>query len=172
MDNKSFGLIMATLIAVFIMSLATIVVVGETSKRIERIEQVVIPQDTAAVDTINVTALELNRENFLKVCEYYGVQHPDIVYAQAQLESGHFTSTIYRERCNCLGLYNSAAKEYYTFTHWSECIKAYKNSVQYKYQGGDYYAFLTALPYAEDDRYVHKVRRLVERERMLQTNLL
>ena len=165
MDNKSFGLIMAALIAVFIMSLATLVVVGETSKRVERIEQVIAPQDTAAVDTLAyLHELELNRENFYHACAVYQVLHPEIVYAQAQLESGHFTSQVFRDRQNCLGLFNSHTQQYYAFEHWSDCIKAYKNSVQYKYDGvGDYYAFLTNLPYAEDSQYIRKVRWLVNR---------
>ena len=165
MSNKSFALIMGALIAVLIMQLATVVVVGETSKRVERIEQVIVPQDTAETAPIvmDFSTWELNQENFLKVCDYYGVQHADIVYAQAQLESGHFTSKVFREKNNCLGLYNSALQDYYTFSHWSDCIRAYKDAVQYKYEGGDYYAFLTNLPYAEDRRYTHKVRWLVKK---------
>ena len=166
MSNKSFALIMGTLIAVFIMQLATIVVVGETSKRVERIEQVIVPQDTAvSADTLapDFSYMEINEENFHKVCDYYGVQHADIVYAQAQLESGHFTSKVFRERQNCLGLFNSATQQYYTFAHWSDCIRAYKQVIQYRYEGGDYYTFLHNLPYAEDSQYIKKVRWLVQR---------
>ena len=166
MSNKSVIYLLCAITAIAIMQLATLVVVGETSKRVERIEQVVAPQETAAaVDTLAyLHQLELNRENFYHACAVYNVQHPEIVYAQAQLESGHFTSQVYRDRQNCLGLFDSRSQQYYSFAHWSDCIKAYKNSVQYKYDGvGDYYAFLTNLPYAEDSQYIRKVRWLVNR---------
>lgn len=113
-------------------------------------------------DTIQLTSLDLNEENFYLACGRLGITHPNIVYAQAVLESGHFTSSLYKRTNNMLGLYNSRKKCYYKFKHWSECLVAYRDMVQYKYVGGDYYTFLNDLPYAEDRHYVRKVRRLTK----------
>lgn len=113
-------------------------------------------------DTIQLTSLELNKENFHFACEQLGISHPEIVYAQAILESAHFDSALYHRSNNMLGLYNSYKKCYYKFNHWSDCLVAYRDKVQYKYTGGDYYTFLRDLPYAADKNYTKKVKRLVE----------
>lgn len=45
---------------------------------------------------------------------------------------------------------------------WEESVKAYKDYVQYKYKGGNYYEFLNRIGYAEDQAYLIKVKRIVE----------
>ena len=113
---------------------------------------------------VDVLSLELNKDNFFRVCTYYNVQFDSIVYRQAVLESGNFTSYLCRQHNNFLGLYNSAAHDYYKFDHWSECIRGYRDLVQYKYSaekyGNDYYNFLKKLPYAEDSLYIQKLKGL------------
>ena len=64
-------------------------------------------------DTISFENLELNRDNFYFVCYYFGIEHPEIVYAQAELESARFTSKVFKENNNFLGLYNSKKKTSY-----------------------------------------------------------
>ena len=93
--------------------------------------------------------------------EYYGVKYPNIVKAQAILETGHFSSNVCKSYNNLFGLYNSSKGDYYRFNHWSESVKAYIDYVQYKYDGGDYYAFLDDLGYAEDKQYVSKLKVIV-----------
>ncbi len=113
---------------------------------------------------VDVLSLELNKDNFFRVCAYYNVQFDSIVYRQAVLESGNFTSYLCRQHNNFLGLYNSSIHDYYKFDHWSECIRGYRDLVQYKYSvekyGGDYYNFLKKLPYAEDSLYIQKLKGL------------
>lgn len=106
-----------------------------------------------------------NPENdLIDVLDYYGVQHPDIVYAQAILETGYFNSRVYREYNNLFGLYNSRTKDYYKFNHWTESVIAYLEYIQYKYKPpGDYYEFLDSIGYAEDEQYISKLRKIVNR---------
>lgn len=112
--------------------------------------------------TINLYNMDLTPENFEYVCLHYDIEHPEIVYAQAKLESGYFTSPVYKFKNNFLGLYDSKNKDYYSFSHWSDCLKGYKDYVQRKWNGnGDYYLFLQNLPYAEDPNYIKKVKYLV-----------
>ena len=40
-------------------------------------------------------------------------------------------------------------------------VKAYRDYVQYKYKGGDYFAFLDRIGYAEDKAYIEKLRSIV-----------
>lgn len=99
-------------------------------------------------------------EGLMEALVYYNIKHPNIVYAQAVLETGHFNSRICKDYNNLFGLYNSKTKDYYKFNHWTEAIVAYIDMIEYKYKGGDYYEFLHNLPYAEDRNYIDKVRQI------------
>lgn len=88
-------------------------------------------------------------ENEVKVAE-----------AQAVLESGNFESKLFKEYNNPFGLYNSKKKDYFKFKHWTDAVAAYISMVEYRYAGGDYYRFLEEFPYAQDSRYIDKVRMI------------
>lgn len=92
--------------------------------------------------------------------EYYGVKHATIVYSQSILETGNFKSRICKEYNNLFGLVNRKTHDYFKFNHWSESVIAYRDYVQYKYKGGDYYAFLSKIGYAEDSLYISKVKNI------------
>ena len=111
--------------------------------------------------SLDVTTLDLNEENLMFLLNYYKVEHPQIVYTQAILETGYFKSVICNKYNNIFGLYNSSIKDFYHFNHWSESILAYKKYIQYKYIPNDcYYTFLKELPYAEDSLYINKLKYL------------
>lgn len=103
---------------------------------------------------------EANPTSMLIACEYYGIKYPKIVTAQAILESGNFKSEIFKKYNNPFGLYNSKAKDYYKFNHWTEAIIAYQTMIEYKYEGGDYYSFLDSIGYATDQDYIRKVKAI------------
>ena len=95
------------------------------------------------------------QEGLMEALEYYEVKHPEIVYAQAILETGHFRSKVYRECNNLFGLYNSRTESYYKFDHWSESVVAYLDFIQDRYKPpNDYYKFLLDIGYAEDPNYI------------------
>ena len=104
--------------------------------------------------------LDLNIGNLATVLEQQGVSHPRIVIAQALLETGYFTSRVCLENNNLFGLRRPKDGSYYEFDNWEESVKAYRDHVQYKYKGGDYYQFLQRIGYAEDQDYVTKVRQI------------
>ena len=105
------------------------------------------------------------KEGLQEALEFYGVKHPDIVYAQAILETGHFKSTGCLEHNNLFGLYNSKAKRYCRFNHWSESVVAYKEWIQNKYKPPeDYYKFLSRIHYAEDPAYISKLKQIVKKQ--------
>lgn len=106
---------------------------------------------------------ELNDSTLLKALVYYEIKEPLIVLAQAKLESANYKSRLCKEKNNIFGLYNSKAGQYYNFDHWTNCILAYKNMIEYKQKDGeDYYHFLLRIKYAEDKLYVDKLRNLVK----------
>lgn len=104
------------------------------------------------------------QEGLMEALEYYEVKHPEIVYAQAILETGHFRSKVYRECNNLFGLYNSRTESYYKFDHWSESVVAYLDFIQDRYKPpNDYYKFLLDIGYAEDPNYINKLKGIVSR---------
>lgn len=103
-----------------------------------------------------------NSEALLQALDYYDIQYPEIVYAQAILETGHFKSRVCKEYNNLFGLYNSESKDYFKFEHWSDSIRAYIDCIQYRYNPSeDYYHFLDNIGYAEDPEYTNKLRKIV-----------
>ena len=103
---------------------------------------------------------ELNIENLMATLRQFDVKFPQIVAAQALLETGYFTSRVCLENNNLFGLRRPSNGSYYTFNSWEESVKAYKDYVQYKYKGGNYYDFLNSIGYAEDGSYISKVMNL------------
>ena len=102
------------------------------------------------------------QEGLMEALEYYEVKHPQIVYAQAILETGHFKSNVCLNYNNLFGLYDSKNKDYYKFNHWTESIVAYKEWIQKKYQPpNNYYAFLEEINYANDKEYISTLKSIV-----------
>lgn len=97
----------------------------------------------------------------LEECQRQGLVRPDIVTAQAILETGHFKSRVCLEYNNLFGLYDSRKGDYFKFDTWQESVTGYKNMIQYKYKGGDYYEFLDSIGYATAKNYT-KVLRLIQ----------
>ena len=121
-----------------------------------------VPEDTTIIleqpefflsDTITI-------EGLYKACEYYEIQHPDIVVAQAILETGLFKSDLCLKQHNLFGLFNSRTMDFYSFNHWTESVKAYRDKVQYRYKTGNYYDWLENIGYAEDSLYVSKLKNI------------
>lgn len=104
------------------------------------------------------------QEGLMEALIYYKVDHPEIVYAQAVLETGWFTSNLCLNSHNLFGLYNSKKSQYYKFNHWTESVVAYVKFVQYKYNPTEnYYDFLTRIGYAEDKDYISKVKNITNK---------
>lgn len=91
-------------------------------------------------------------------CKYYGLEHDSIIVTQAKLETGNYQSYQCRVNNNLFGLYNSSKGEYFKFNNWWESVEAYRDKIQYRYKGGDYYQWLQKIGYAEDPSYVSKLK--------------
>lgn len=101
----------------------------------------------------------LNDANLMKELIRQGVQHPEIVLAQAQLETGFYRSDVCKKYNNLFGLRHKNG--YYKFNNWQESVTAYRDYVQYKYRGGDYFAFLEKIGYAKEPKYTQYVKSLI-----------
>lgn len=105
----------------------------------------------------------LTIDNLYKVLNEYNVKFKKIVVAQALLETGNFSSDLCRQHHNIFGLRHPSDGSYYEFSNWKDCVRAYRDDVQYKYMEGDYYRFLKHIRYAEDRCYTRKVKVIADR---------
>lgn len=103
------------------------------------------------------------KEGLMEALIYYEVDYPEIVYAQAVLETGNFTSSGCRNKNNLFGL--MLGKSLRRFNHWTESVIFYKQKIQSRYKGGDYYAFLTRIGYAANPNYNAHVKKIVEQNK-------
>ena len=104
--------------------------------------------------------LSLSQKTYFDVCDFYGITDAEIVYAQSCLESGHFSSSIYRKKNNHLGIRRKSG--YASYPDWTACLKDYSDRVaRRKRDGEDHYTFLMRIGYAEDGEYVSKVKSVV-----------
>lgn len=104
------------------------------------------------------------KEGLKEALSYYGIKHPQIVYAQAVLETGHFKSDLCLNNNNLFGLYNSKRHKYHTFDHWKDCVIAYKDFIQRRYKPpNDYYKFLLDIRYAKDPNCISKLKGIINR---------
>lgn len=108
------------------------------------------------------------KEGLKEALEYYGILHPEIVYAQAVLETGNFKSALCK-RGNLFGLKKRKKDKnkkgsYQTFDHWAESVEAYKSQIQSRYRVGreDYYTFLRRIRYASNPQYTTHLKSIVK----------
>lgn len=106
---------------------------------------------------------------------YAEVQNPAIVYRQAVLETGNFTSDLFKQGNNLLGMRLARVRpscataieyDYHaTYSHWFDSVMDYKllqdwyASKSYTFE--DYYQFLGLIQYATDPNYIEKLKSVV-----------
>ena len=101
--------------------------------------------------TIEQVSSEIHRQ---------GLPHPNIVLAQARLETGNFRSDRCRRDHNLFGIKHNG--RYARYKTWQDSVADYKARISSRYKGGDYYAFLRRIGYAKDQKYQSKVKHIVK----------
>ena len=107
-----------------------------------------------------VTVQGQTREQVLAEIKRQGIPRPNIVLAQARLETGNFKSDRCRRDHNLFGM--KRGRRYAKYGNWRESVKDYKQRISSRYKGGDYYAFLRRIGYASDPNYIGKVKHIVK----------
>ena len=133
--------------------LLSIIVIGQPMK--ERI----------SIDQFKVFS-EMSFKRLLYILE---IEHPEIVFIQAQIESGNFTSPIFKEGNNLFGMKvaerrNTSAigkiRGHAAYLIWEDSVLDYK-LMQEKYAKGksrkEYLKYLEK--YAEDPNYITKIKK-------------
>lgn len=112
-------------------------------------------------------------DKMIKLCIDIGIRHPDIVMAQAKLETGNFTSKIFRENNNLFGMKlakqreTTAIGEQYNhakYSNWIQSLKDYKlwqDKYAHRYKSKKAYLRYLSKNYAQDKQYIHKLKQML-----------
>lgn len=105
------------------------------------------------------------------------LEHPDIVMAQCILESGEFTSSLFVEGNNCLGMKVPGQRPTFAvgtcrgharFKSWHDCLSDYAVWQSIYGRGlstSDYLALLDRI-YAEDGSYAAKLKSIIRKYKL------
>jgi len=111
--------------------------------------------------------------NMLKIMNEVGIVYPDIVMAQAKIETGHFTSRVFRENHNLFGMRlprqrsTTATGEQYnhaSYTSWRQSVIDYKlwqDRVLIKVKSKRAYLKYLSKYYATDKKYVKLIEKMI-----------
>lgn len=101
------------------------------------------------------------------------VKYPDIVLAQAEIETGHFTSTIFKENNNLFGLKEAKLRpttaigtnnNHAYYNNWRESVQdycLYQASHLKEIKTKEEYLQYLEQNYAEDTNYVNKIKKIL-----------
>lgn len=108
---------------------------------------------------------KLSKENLYSELVAQEIDYPEIVLAQALLETGNFKSYSCKVRNNLFGLMRKDGT-YMEFDHWTNSVHAYKKYIQkYREVPNDYYKYLNDLGYVKDSIYIIRVKEIIKNGR-------
>lgn len=163
LNNISFGFALVSLIICIVVIVDTKSNTKEISRLNNKLDSLIINNNNYSYSHITTFENKTPEEGIDEALQYYKIEHPTIVKAQAILETGNFTSNLCIKNNNLFGLYDSKNKRYYTYNHWWESVEAYKKLIQRKYNNSKYYyIFLEDIKYAKDKEYINKVKKIAE----------
>jgi uncharacterized FlgJ-related protein len=153
--QNGFYLLIGLLVGCFTMSMYD----NQPEVQVKVIKDTIKVTDTIQKKVAKLELKELNETNVRKELKKHKIPHSDIVLAQAKLESNNFKSKLTKTHNNIFGM--KTGNHYTKYAHWSDCIADYKKRISNRYTGGNYYAFLNKINYAEDPNYVNALKEIV-----------
>jgi hypothetical protein len=129
-------------------------------------------------DTIVVRSAEFSERALIEMLMDCNVKYQHIVLAQAKLESGNFTSRIFKQNHNMFGMrkarqrITSAQEEkdtYAFYRDWIDCVydyAMYQSSVMCSVSNENEYFAKLGARYAEDPMYVTRLKAIIEKEKL------
>ena len=116
-----------------------------------------IRKPSIIVDTVRIEVFsEANLIRYMNILE---IEYPNIVLAQAKLESGNFTSNRFKQY-NALFGFQTSNTNIIKYKSWKESVINYKNWQMRRLKDGEnYYDFLVRVKYSEDPNYINKLKQ-------------
>ena len=135
-------------------------------------------ESNITVVNINDTLNDFSEEKLIELLLSLNVKFPHIVLAQAKLESGHYSSKIYKENHNLFGMKEAVVRIHTSkgtqfnhayYSHWKESVYDYA-FYQCRYLSTlhtekEYYSYLSKS-YAEANNYVEILKSMVIKENL------
>lgn len=102
----------------------------------------------------------LNDKTLMNELLKQNIPHPEIVLAQAKLETANYKSKLCKNHNNLFGL--KKGNSYRRYSNYIECVKDYKKLISSRLKENEnYYKFLLRIKYAEDGQYIQKLKKTV-----------
>lgn len=125
---------------------------------VEKIPVIVRLNQTFSPEEVKAEIIKLN------------IDHPDIVFAQCQIESGNFTSNIFKNNNNCLGMKLARSRPttangeqfgHAFYDSWQDCLKDYAlwQAAYARNLSKEEYLQLLGEIYAEDSNYINAIKQ-------------
>lgn len=133
---------------------------------------------TEITDTLVVHGQKFSEKALIELLKDCHLKYPHIVLAQAKLESGNFSSKLFRNNNNMFGMKRARQRvttaqgeknEYAYYRDWIDCVYDYAMWSTCSTSGinseNEYFAVLSER-YAEDTTYVSKLKNLINKEKL------
>lgn len=135
-----------------------------------------VTSDKPQIETVSNTN-ELTEEMLMSYIKQLNIRFPHIVLAQAKLETGNFTSRLFKENNNLFGM-KCATKRPFThkgeqrghakYDRWQDCVIDYAlyqaAYLSKKKTESEYFAYLSDN-YAEDTNYIITLKKIINSSR-------
>ena len=116
--------------------------------------------------------LPFSEERMILYLSQFNIKYQDIIIAQARLETGYYLSLIFLENNNLFGMRNPRVREttslgskygHAYYSHWTKSVDDYILWYTYNMDRIEdcYYTFLKKVGYAQDKKYIKKLKQLV-----------
>lgn len=116
-----------------------------------------IPKPCIIFDTVRIEVF--SEANLIRYMDILEIEYPNIVLAQAKLESGNFTSNRFKQY-NALFGFQTSNTNIIKYKSWKESVINYKNWQMRRLKDGEnYYDFLVRVKYSEDSNYINKLKQ-------------
>jgi uncharacterized FlgJ-related protein len=116
-----------------------------------------IRKPSIIVDTVRIETF--SEANLIRYMEILEIEYPNIVLAQAKLESANFTSNRFKQY-NALFGFQTSNTNVLKYKSWKESVINYKNWQMRRLKDGEnYYDFLVRVKYFEDPNYINKLKQ-------------
>ena len=171
--NYIFYIIFSTLISLLSIFLFKLLFIPNISLK-------EVPSLKSKYEKVCIAEVQNNftEEKFINKIKQLNLKYPHIAYAQAMLESGNFTSKIFKENNNMFGMkqartrINLAKSTQYNhayFETWEDCLLdfAFHRATYFSKlkTEQDYYNYLGKY-YAEDPSYIGKLKSMVNKHKL------
>lgn len=130
---------------------------------------------TTIIDKSQTTELKIDdfnvfsKANLKRLIYILKIQHPDIVFIQAQIESANFKSKIFKENNNLFGMKMPERRKtvaiginrgHAKYSSWQASVIDYKlMQKRYAHNKSRNQYFVYLRKYAQDPNYVNKIKR-------------